>query len=224
MKKLLFIFAILTSVVSFSQEASLQVVEVTGNGVVKVVPDQVVIQSRIEHMGESAAEVKAQNDEVVDRIINYLRSQRIPSSQFRTEYIRLNKEQNHRTGKTGFSANQAISIELNDLDSYETIMGGLLEAGLNRIDGVQFRSSRKEELQSMARREAVLDAREKAGELAEALDQEIGKAQRITEVETGNFQPVYRTMEMQADMSDRETIAPGEMEINIKVNVRFELK
>lgn len=224
MKKLLIIIAFLTSGMNWAQEHQPPFVEVVGKGVVKVVPDQVVIQSRIEHTGESASAVKAENDQVVNKVIAYLKSRGISSSQIKTEYIRLNKDYNYNTKETTYSANQAISIRLTDLAKYESIMSGLLESGLNRIDGVQFQSSNKEELQKKARREAVLNARQKAEELANALDQEIGKAQHISELNEGNFQPVYRSMEMQADLDDRETIAPGEMEISIKVNVRFILK
>lgn len=224
MKKLLIIVSILTSLGGLAQEPQSTFVEVTGTGVVTVAPDQVVIQSRIEHIGASASKVKSQNDDVVEKVIDYLKSMGIPSSHIKTEYIRLNKDYNHNTKETSFSANQAISIRLNDLEEYERIMSGLLESGLNRIDGVLFQSSKKEELESSARRKAVLNAKQKAEELANSLDQEIGKALYINEVESGNFQPVFRAMEMQEDMGSRETIAPGEMEISIKVNVKFVLK
>jgi len=42
---------------------------VTGEGIVNVVPDQVLIKSRIEHEGLNPQEIKKQNDAVVDRVI-----------------------------------------------------------------------------------------------------------------------------------------------------------
>jgi uncharacterized protein YggE len=48
----------------------------------------------------------------------------------------------------------------------------------------------------------------------------------ISEGSSSNYQPVYRAMEMKASAdqaSNQETIAPGEMEVNIKVNVAFQL-
>lgn len=104
----LFLFVFITGV---AQETPLSLISVTGKGTVKVVPDKVLIRARIEHTGKSASEVKAQNDKVVNNIIKYLKSQDIPSKNFQTEYITLNKDYNYNSKETFYSANQAISID-----------------------------------------------------------------------------------------------------------------
>lgn len=221
MKKYLLLIAFLVGITSFAQEKPIPSVSVIGTGTVNVVPDRVLINSRIEHTGKTAAEVKRQNDKVVDQVLKYLKSEGVDPKNIQTEYIRLNKEVNYNTQDTMFSANQAISIQLLDLKKYEKIMTGLLNAGLNRIDGIQFQTSKKDALQSEARKKAVLNAKKKAEEYAAALGQSIGKAISISEVQTDHYQPVYRVMEMKSDSAEQETIAPGEMEIAVKVNVEF---
>lgn len=213
----------LVGVATFAQE-HVNTVSVIGTGTVSTVPDKVMINSRIEHSGKSAIEVKKQNDKVVNDVIKYLKSQGIASQNIQTEYMRLNKEINYNTKDTFYSANQALSIELQDLKKYEDIMSGLLNSGLNRIDGIEFMTSKKEALQSEARKKAVLDAQMKAKEYAEALGQNIGKAIKISEIQTDHYQPVYRVMEMKQDSSQQETIAPGEMEVRVKVSVDFLLQ
>lgn len=221
MKKYLLLIAFLVGITSFAQEKPIPSVSVIGTGTVNVVPDRVLINSRIEHTGKTAAEVKRQNDKVVDQVLKYLKSEGVDPKNIQTEYIRLNKEVNYNTQDTMYSANQAISIQLLDLKKYEKIMTGLLNAGLNRIDGIQFQTSKKDALQSEARKKAVLNAKKKAEEYAAALGQSIGKAISISEVQTDHYQPVYRVMEMKSDSAEQETIAPGEMEIAVKVNVEF---
>ena len=221
MKKYLLLIAILGCSLSFAQEKPIPSISVLGTGTVNVVPDKVLIRSRIEHTGKTAVEVKRKNDRVVDKVINYLKSQGVAAKNIQTEYIRLNKEVNYNTQDTMYSANQAISIELVDLNAYEKIMSGLLDSGLNRIDGIEFRTSQKDALQSKARKEAVLNARLKAEEYASALGQSAGKAIQISEVQTDHYQPVYRVMEMKSDSAEEQSIAPGEMEISVKVNVEF---
>lgn len=223
MKKYMLLLAMFIGTATFAQDQQ-NTVSVVGTGTVSIVPDKVLINSRIEHTGKSAIEVKKQNDKVVNDVIKYLKSQGIASKNIQTEYIRLNKEFNYNTKDTFYSANQAISIELQDLKKYETIMSGLLDTGLNRIDGIEFMTSKKEELQSEARKEAVLDAQMKAREYAAALGQNIGKALRISEIQTDHYQPVYRVMEMKQDSAAQESIAPGEMEVKVKVNVDFLLQ
>ena len=225
MKKLLFLAAVLIVSNAFAQqEQPLSLVNVTGEGIVKIVPDKVVINARVEHTGKSATEVKAQNDQVVSRILEYLKSEGISPENFQTEYIRLNKDYNYNTKESFYSANQAISILLEDLERYEEIMSGLLSNGLNRIDGIEFQTSQKEALEAEARVEAVQNAKEKAQEYAGALDQEIGEAHMINEIETGGGPvPLYRMADM-AESSQAKTIAPGEMEVRVRVQVSFFLK
>lgn len=224
MKKLLFFITLFTGIASFAQE-KFPLVQVMGVGTVKVIPDEVVIHSRVEHTGQSAESVKKLNDEVVQKIIQYLKKEGIPATNIRTDYIRLNKQYDYQTKEYSFSANQAISIFLKDLNKYEEIMSGLLSSGLNRIDGIEFRSSKKEALESEARKKAVLNAKKEAEEYAGALGQKLGGAYKITEVENDNYQPVYKVMRMEsADSAEGQTMAPGEMEITVKVNVGFILR
>ncbi|NJW53475.1 SIMPL domain-containing protein [Salinimicrobium oceani] len=221
MKNIILLFCFLTGSILYGQNDPKPTIAVMGTGTVNVVPDRVVINSRIEHTGNSAAEVKKQNDQVVNDVIKYLKSQGVEAKDIQTEYIRLNKEVDYNTKEIYYSANQAISIQLKDLRKYETVMSGLLKTGLNRIDGVEFKTSQKEQLQAEARQKAVLNAKAKAEEYAEALGQELGKAISMEEVQTDHFQPVYR-MEMKADSSSgQQTIAPGEMEVTVKVNISF---
>ncbi|MCP9199866.1 SIMPL domain-containing protein [Gramella sp. GC03-9] len=226
MKKFMLLFVVLLSVPVMAQNSQNPSVSVSGEGIIKIVPDQVLIKSRIEHEGPSATSVKKQNDEIVNKIINYLKAEGIDEKDFQTNYVNLNKRYDYNEKTYTYIANQSITIKLKDIGNYERIMKGLLENGLNRIDGIQFLSSEIEKYEQEARRLAVLDAQNKAKQLASPLGQEIGKAISISEMDYNNVQPLYRMEEM-ADMSmaktDEQTIAPGEMELKIRVNVSFEL-
>lgn len=225
MRSILILFAILGTLTLQAQQnfPPQPMAMVNGEGVVKVVPDQVIIKSRIEHEGKDATEVKKKNDATVNDVIKYLKSQGIAEKNIQTDYVNLNKNYNYDNKTYSYVANQAISIKLEDLKIYEKIMRGLLEAGLNRIDGIEFKSSEIEKHTTEARKRAVLNARKKAEEFVEPLGQSLGKAVSINEIEMNNFQPMYRMNEMmQADSgAEQETLAPGEMEVKVKVAVGF---
>ncbi|WP_373056122.1 SIMPL domain-containing protein [Zunongwangia sp. H14] len=222
MMLLLAIF-IATGIGSQAQTSNVQAVNVTGKGTVNVVPDKVVIKSRIEHEGESAVAVKKQNDLAVNQVIKFLKNSGVPEKNIHTDYINLNKNYNYNDKTYTYAANQAISITLEDINDYESIMSGLLENGLNRIDGVEFKSSEYDRYEAQARKKAVLDGRQKAEELVEPLGQKIGQAIYINEMTTRNVQPLYKMQAMDASEESAETIAPGEMEITVEVNLGFEL-
>lgn len=229
MKRLISLLILMISLGLGAQEESARPgVYVSGEGVVKVVPDQVLIRSRIEHEGMAAAEVKKQNDQTAERILSYLEEEGIPRKHVKTDYVNLNKRYNYNDKSYTYVASQAISIELEDLDRYEEVISGLLERGLNGIQGVEFDSSEIEEHRAAARKKAVLEAKQKAEDLAGALGQEVGKAISISELSGGDFQPVFRAMEMKASMDaggneSSQNIAPGEMEVKVQVNVGFHL-
>ncbi|WP_081209981.1 SIMPL domain-containing protein [Salegentibacter sediminis] len=226
MKKLLLLSAILLSMGILAQENNMkQGIFVSGEGIVKVVPDEVIIKSQIEHEGVNASTVKKENDQTADAILKYLKAQDIPESNIQTDYVNLNKRYNYNDKSYTYVARQAISITLKDLDKYEEIISGLLENGLNGINGIQFKSSEVEKYKTEARKRAVLAAKRKAEEFAGPLNQQVGKAITISESSGNNFQPVYRMadMKMSEESGSQQTLSPGEMEISVTVNVGFQL-
>ena len=201
-------------------------VNVTGEGIVKVIPDGVDIRVRVETQGKEALQVKTENDQSIDKVIKFLRSQGIDSKYVQTEYVNLNKNYDYNSKTYNYNANQTLTIQLKDLKMYEGVMTGLLNSGINRIDNVQFTSSKMEALRADARIEAIKNAKEKATAYASALGQTIGKAVQISEQGTSSPQPpMYkaRMMSMEMDSAGGETIAPGELVITTKIAVSFKL-
>ncbi len=216
---------------SNAQTSPLQnTVSVTGKAVVKVIPDEVVIQVRVENIGKNVAEIKSLNDQAINDILAFCKKMKIDKKDVLTERINLNKNYDYNKKTTNYVANQTLSIRLRDLAKYEPLMLGLLEAGVNRIDGVQFKTSKMEALKSEARVKAMKNAKFKATEYASAVNQQIGKA--ITIMESGVLpqppMPMYKMAmaadESAANMGNMETIAVGEIEIKSTVSVVFELK
>ena len=209
-----------------TNQSSRSLVHVTGEGKVTVTPDQVSIKVRVEHQGKDAVTVKNQNDVAIDAVIKFLRAEGIDNSDVQTEYINLNKSYEYKTKTYNYTANQALTILVKDLAKYETIMSGLLNSGINRIDGVQFKSSKASSLKEEARVKAMTDAKQRAVTYAAALGQSIGKAVEISEQGANVPQPQYRRAALTAEASfdgGGEAIAPGELTILIIVAVSFEL-
>lgn len=226
MKHLAFILIIATTSIMTAQNQSTPSVDVTGEGVVTVVPDQVTINLRVENTGTDPNELKKTNDRIVNEVLGFIRGMGIDDKDVRTQYIRLSKNYEYQTKTYNYAANQSISVKLRDLRKYEALMNGLLESGINRIDGVSFSSSKRKELESEARTGAMANAKMKAEEYAGALGQSIGKAISITEFGPTVTPPPFArgVMAMDAKSGTEQTIAPGEMEIRVTINVKFELK
>ena len=226
MKTLQTILFLLLSTIVVSQNNQTPTVDVTGEGIVIVVPDEVAISVQVENKGENPKELKQENDRIINDVLSFIKSMKIKNSNVKTQYIRLNKNYDYQTKTYHYVANQSISIKLKDLSKYESMMNGLLESGINRIDGISFSVSNKEELKSQARIKAILNAKKKAEEYVGVLNQSIGKAIAISEftnstIPTPRYDNSMMKTSSELSNSNQQTISLGEIEIRAVVNVRF---
>ena len=229
MKKIVILAVILTTTLGMAQEfRQVPQVTVSGEGKISVTPDQAEITVSVENLGKDASEVKKVNDKTIDAVIKAIKKQGISNSDFQTQQVSLHKNYDYGAKKYNFRASQTIKIHLKDMSKYESLMVDLVDSGINAIQGVAFKSSKIETLETEARQKAILNAKKKAQDYATALQQNIGKAISITD----NFQtfyppPVYREVMMMksADAAvPNETLAIGEIEISANVTASFELK
>jgi uncharacterized protein YggE len=230
MKKTVVMIALIIAVTVQAQDQKAQVpqISVTGEGKIKVIPDQAIINVGFQNSGKDAKEVKTLNDEVVDKVIKFLKKSGIPATDYKTNNVSLNKSYDYEKKKYNFQANQTLSITLKDLSKYDEVMMGLNDAGVNTIQGVEFKSSKMEDYEREARKKAILNAKQKATDYVSVLEQRVGKALLITDnSQTYYPQPMYKggMMAMAADSTEtRETLAVGELEVITNVSVTFALE
>lgn len=218
-----FLILAITTTAMMAQNTATPTVDVTGEGIVQVVPDEVTINIRVENTGENTKNLKEQNDATINDVIKFLKKMNIEDKDVRTEYMNLSKNYDYNSKTYTFAANQSISVKLRDLKKYEQVMKGLIDTGINRIDGVDFSSSNKSELETQARKKAIENAQMKAKEYASVLNQGIGKAVSISEFRINSDpRPMYKMAAMSdSSGSEEQSIALGEMEIRTTVNVSF---
>ena len=115
MKKNLFILIILFSDLAMSQN-NIQTtimqptVDVMGQGIVKVLPDEVTINVQVENKGQNPKELKQKNNLIINDVLAFIKSMDIADKQVQTEYLRLNKNYDYQTKTYSYLANQSISI------------------------------------------------------------------------------------------------------------------
>lgn len=229
MKKILVLAFMVAQLVTRAQEVK-QVPQITvsGEGKIKVVPDQAVLTVAVENLGKEASEVKKANDKSVAAVIKAIKKQGIPTADYQTQQVSLHKNYDYTTKRNNFRAYQTVSIHLKDMRKYEDLMVDLVDSGSNAIQGVEFKSSKIEALESEARRNAIVNAKKKALDYTAVLNQKVGKAILISDnSQTLYPQPIYRevVLSKMADASvPNETLAVGEIEISANVTVTFELE
>ena len=203
-------------------------ITVSGEGKVKVVPDQGIISLGVENTGKEAAEVKKTNDIVIEKILKFIKSNNIPATDFQTTNVSLNKNYDYEKKKYNYVASQTVTVTLKDLTKYNDFMMGITDTGVTNIQGVAFKSSKMETYEAEARKKAILNAKQKALDYVSVLNQKIGKALLISDnSQTFYPQPMFKGVmaeqTMDLSMPPRDTLAVGEIEINANVQVTFVL-
>jgi len=229
MKKIILVLAVF---ICCSQFATAQnqppQITVFAEGKIKIVPDQVFISVSVETSGIKASEVKKDNDKSVDKVLSFIKKMNLPASDYTTQQVSLDQRYDYTDGqKKEYEASQTINILLKDLSKYEDLMEGIVEVGVNRIDNVEFTSSKMASFLIEARKLAIKNAKQKANDyISELPGQKVGKVISINEMES-NFYPGIVNIKSDAVAAmdaPRETLAIGELEVQSNVTVSFLLE
>ncbi len=221
-----------------------RLITVSGDAEVKVIPDEVVITLGVETWNKDLSIAKSENDRRVSRIIEIVKSQGVEEKHIQTDYIsiepRYDEQWEHRNF-VGYFVRKTIAITLGDISKFEKLLSGSLEAGANYVHGIEFRTTELRKHRDKARSLAINAAREKANDLAKELGQEVGQPHSIQEGYSGwwyydgwgsgwgyggRTRMTQNVIQQGAGgpSGTQSGIAPGQISVNAKVMVSFELK
>ena len=225
---ILILFSLVMTAAQAQDSKFIPQITVSGEGKISVMPDRAVLQFGVQNTGKDATEVKNLNDETVDKVLKFIKKFGIATTDYKTTQVGLRKEYDYEKKKNFYKATQSIQIILKDLTKYDDFMAGLVEAGINNIDNVEFKSSKMDEHQSNARKLAIQDAKKKAEDYVSVLNQKVGKAILISDNSQPIYPPMYKNVNYAAmalgEGASRETVAIGEIEIVTNVSVSFMLE
>jgi len=225
-----------------SQSQEPRLITVTGEAEVRVVPDEVILTLGVETWDKNLDTAKRRNDEIVKKVLALAAEYDIPPEHVQTDYIGI--EPRYKDGYyeqrdfVGYFVHKTIVITLRDLSKFEELLSQSLTAGVNYVQGIEFRTTELRKHRDQARTLAIQAAKEKATALAGELGQKIGEPQTIQEDQSGWWsgysawwgsrwggsmsQNVIQEMSG-TDWSGRSSIAPGQIDVTARVTVSFEL-
>lgn len=223
-----------TSLPALADDAVLpRLITVTGEAEVRVVPDEVVFDLTVQTIDKSLRQAKAQTDDRVRRLVELTRRFEVAPKDVQTDYVRV--EPRYRGNDetrlfVGYAVRKDLVFVLRDVTKAEALLSEVIESGITRVNGVNFRTSQLRRHRDEARVLAIRAAREKAVALAGELGQKVGKAYSIEEdVPTGrtmsqNVTSNAFTIDGADSSGSPGTLALGQINVNARVTVRFELE
>lgn len=235
LKLSLILFILCCAQLSFAEcQPRQRLITVTGGGEVKVVPDEVIINLNVWILDKELNVGKEKMSAVVKKVLALTKKLSIESKYVQTDYIKIDptyEDYYKKSNFLGYTCSENISIVLKDISKFEELLTGALNLGVNRVYGVQFRTTSLRKYRDEARKMAMKAAKEKAQALAAELGQSIGRPYSIREItsQNYNFQQVARQTITNAsasyamDLSD-DYFSPGQIEVDASIEVSFELE
>ena len=207
-------------------------ISVSGRAEIEFEPDHVIISTAVSEEDKSAKAAQLRAMDAASRAIAIARVFGIEDEDLATDYVSLRQivQRTQREGRqitervTSYKATTSVRIVLRDISRYDELMVSLLDAGINRIDGVRFESEQRVEKLREARKAAVRAARDKAEYLLAELGMELGQVIKVEEYSSG---PDYRAKSLErASFADAgggggPSISPRKLVASANVNVVF---
>ncbi len=204
-----------------------QLITVIGHGTTKAAVDQVELDLGIEILRADAGQAFEAAASVVTRVLVILADAGVDSRGVRTMNLRLGPKTqwvDNAEKLMGYVVGQRLLVTVQGLDGLSRLLTDVATAGLEgvRFDGLAFATSDPSAARARVRELAMLDARIKAGQLAELAGKSLGEVESISEVvDGGGPRPMAGTelMRSAADMP----IATGDGDISAALRVVFQI-
>jgi uncharacterized protein len=219
-------------------------ITVTGEAVVNVEPDKIVLSFGIETSDAEITAAKAKNSDVLKQAVAAIKGLGVQARDIQTDQLSLEPRYSDGYRKEsflGFFARNTFVVTLTDTKKVEELVTKVLQAGVNYIHGIDFQTSDLRKYRDQARELALKAARDKAKRMADVLGQAVGSPIQINENGSGSPWNYYSswsgwgygrgqgmTQNVMQDIPGgsgeiSDTVALGKIAIRASVTVTFEL-
>ena len=152
-------------------------ISVTGQGEVSAAPDVATLQLGTESIADSVQAARTASATATQSMIDALLALEIPAADIGTSSVNISTVFDYQAqAVTGYRVSNRLTVRVRDLSAVGTVIDRVTEAGgdLTRLRGVTFAVEDSASLEEQARAAAVADLTDKAEQLAELLEVEVG--------------------------------------------------
>jgi len=153
----------------------------------------------------------------------------IADRDIQTSNVSLNPDyryaENQPPQLTGYSASNTVNVRFRDIKATGKILDALVAEGANQINGPSLTIDKPEAALDEARTKAIANGRARAELYARALGMRVVRLLSVSE--TGGYGGGPVQMMARADMAQaasKTEIIPGEQQLQVTVNLSFELQ
>jgi uncharacterized protein YggE len=203
-------------------------ITVSGTGEATARPDMAEVDLAVVTEAEEAAAALDRNNQSVHQLFATLKSRDIAEKDIQTTQFNVSPKYDYQrnTGGprriVGYTVTNEVHVKVRRLSQLGELLDAAVGSGANRIQGIRFQVSNRDDLLDAARKDAVARARHTAQLLAQAAGAKLGPVTSIRELTFGGPQPLA-VRELTDAVGSAVPVAPGRQSIAVQVTLTFSL-
>lgn len=207
-------------------------IAVEGTAEVRSDPDVATVRLGVVAQAPTAQAAQERASRTANAILAAVRGLGVPAAQVQTSDLSLSPlyPNNPRAGNeepriVGYQATNTVSVRLEAMDQVGRVIDAGLQAGANRVDGVDFALRDEGPARSRALAQAVAQARQKAQAIAAALGVRLGEVLAAEEGGGGEVTPKFALRGGVAAMAAEAAtpISAGQIAVTATVTLRYRI-
>ncbi len=204
-------------------DLSVRSVNVNGVGKATLTPDMATVIFGVESSGADLIAAQTDNATRTQAVIDKLKGLGIAANDLQTTGYNIQPQYDRDQKLTGYRVVNSVRAIVRDIKTLGTTIDEAVKAGANRISGISFDASKKDEATRQAREAAVANAKQKAEQYAQLTGVTLGPVLQIVETSAAIPADTQRTA-APAAASSATPIEPGEGSLTITVQIIYELR
>ena len=206
---------------------------VSGEGKVTVTPDLAILSLGVEAQADTVSQAQKQAATGMSAIMDTLITRGIESGDIQTQYYSIYpsrrwKPETEEDEIVGYRVTNTVTVKIRDIEETGAIIDDVAAAGgdLIRINSISFTIDDPVPYQKEAREKALADAKEKAQQIADSAELELGEPTYIAENSSYYPYTVDLGFAITAPVAMDESgasISPGETTITVIMQVAYSI-
>lgn len=198
-------------------------ITVTGNGQVEGTPDTATFDVGVQTTAKNAVDALEHNNAQVALLEASLEQHGVLAKNLQTSSFNLSANTNNNNVVTGFSADDSLSVTMNNLSDLGEALDAAVHATGNGVtlDGISFSIANQSSLLAAARAQAMQQASTEASQLAAGGGLAVGPIVKVTDQENAGQQIFYAPVNAAA--SSPVPVQAGQQQISVQVTVVYQL-
>lgn len=214
-------------------------ITVSGEGKVYAKPDVALVSLGVTSQASTVADVTKTGTDEMNAVIAAVKDLKIDEKDIQTTNYNLTPVYEDtvnqimpmypvRTGTklTGYKLEQDVQVKIRDFTKIGDVLSKSTAAGANQIGDLQFTIDNPEQFREQARAQAIAQAKTNAQNLAK--ESGIGLGKIINVYEGYNYSPMMSDSAKMgggvAESAPVPTIQPGQQEIDVSINITYQVR